>query len=112
MASTKPITYQRLLRALKALHFSRDTTRSAKGHVTLARPGSDVPIILPVVLPEEPVTAAHLAMVRVVLRETSPGGEEQLDLLLGSSVRRGTNGKHHPEAGPNAPLATKTRAVK
>jgi hypothetical protein len=92
MARTKPVTYEQLMGALRAMHFRTDRTRSGSGYTVLVRPSSATPIILPVLPAASLMSPTHLAMVKRVLREMEPDAVEQLDLLLHGHEKRGAKG--------------------
>ncbi len=95
MARVTPVTYERLIRALGAMHFRRDRTRSGEGYTVFVSPESEAPIILPVLAAATPMPATHLGMVKRLLRELGPEKVEQFDLLL-SNPKKSRNAVGQP----------------
>jgi len=95
MASVTPVTYEQLIRALRAMHFRRDRTRSGEGYTVFVSPESEAPIILPVLAAATPMPATHLGMVKRLLRELGPEKVEQFDLLL-SNPKKSRNAVGQP----------------
>jgi len=100
MARVTPVTYLQLTRALRAMHFRRDRTRSGEGYTAFVSPESDVPIILPVLPAVTPMPATHLGMVKRLLRELGPDKVDQFNLLLTRAGKSRNSGSQPSEASP------------